>query len=202
MRLLSAGPPSQSWPIGLQENNNKFQESCLWANQHLVKNKKLPKAQNLNIDTKSFSRKQIVSPNCVCIFEKKLFFCSKLTPRRHICLTQAVIAIMSSTSNFFATMAALCNKHATSSLKCGQLCLGGPGKMSHIVTFHPMPQIKLSNLDHEIFKGTYLNRVTVREWTQFSAYRDLPSIGCLVRIWTGPLAREWILSSTICFKRW
>ena len=33
-------------------------------------------------------------------------------------------------------------------------------------------------------------------------YRDLPSMGCLVRIWTGPLAREWILSSTMCFRRW
>ena len=75
---------------------------------------------------------------------------------------QAVIMIVSFTSNFFATIAALCNKHATSSLKCGQLCLGGAGKKSHIVTFYPPPQIKLSHLDHEIFKGTYLNRVTVQ----------------------------------------
>ena len=40
--------------------------------------------------------------------------------------------------------------------------LGSPGKKSHIVTFHPLPQIKLSYLDHEIFTGIYLNRVTVR----------------------------------------
>ncbi|KAG9345455.1 hypothetical protein JZ751_008599 [Albula glossodonta] len=34
------------------------------------------------------------------------------------------------------------------------------------------------------------------------AHRDRPSMGCLFRIWTGPRAREWILSSTMCFRRW
>ncbi len=33
-------------------------------------------------------------------------------------------------------------------------------------------------------------------------HRDRPSIGCLLRIWTGPRALEWILSSTMCFRRW
>ena len=32
--------------------------------------------------------------------------------------------------------------------------------------------------------------------------RDRPSIGCRLRIWTGPRARLCILSSTICFNRW
>ena len=40
-------PLKQSWPIGLQETNNTFQESWLWANQQLVKNNKLLEAQNL-----------------------------------------------------------------------------------------------------------------------------------------------------------
>ena len=30
----------------------------------------------------------------------------------------------------------------------------------------------------------------------------LPSVGCLVRIYVGPLPREWILSATKCFRRW
>ena len=34
------------------------------------------------------------------------------------------------------------------------------------------------------------------------AHRDRPSMGCRVRIWTGPLARECILSATMCFSRW
>lgn len=34
------------------------------------------------------------------------------------------------------------------------------------------------------------------------SHRDRPSIGCLLRIWTGPRALEWILSSTMCFRRW
>lgn len=33
-------------------------------------------------------------------------------------------------------------------------------------------------------------------------HRERPSMGCLLRIWTGPRAREWILSSTMCFRRW
>ena len=32
--------------------------------------------------------------------------------------------------------------------------------------------------------------------------RARPSTGCLVSICTGPLARAWILSSTMCRKRW
>ena len=64
----------------------------------------------VSIDSKRFSRKQNVSPDNAILFET-----FHITPRRHICLTQAVI--LSSTSNFFATIATLCNKHATSSKK-------------------------------------------------------------------------------------
>jgi hypothetical protein len=32
--------------------------------------------------------------------------------------------------------------------------------------------------------------------------RARPSTGCLVRICVGPLLREWILKSTMCFSRW
>ena len=38
--------------------------------------------------------------------------------------------------------------------------------------------------------------------THTQAHRDLPSMGCLLRICTGPRAREWILSSTMCLRRW
>ena len=64
----------------------------------------------VSIDSKRFSRKQNDSPDNAILFET-----FHITPRRHICLTQAVI--LSSTSNFFATIATLCNKHATSSKK-------------------------------------------------------------------------------------
>ena len=74
--------------MGLQENNNTFQESWLWANQQLVKktNNKLLEAQNLNIDSRRFSREQNVSPDNVFLLET-----SHVTHRRHICLRQAVI---------------------------------------------------------------------------------------------------------------
>ena len=64
---------------------------------------------NVSIDSKCFSRKQNVSPDNGILFET-----FHITPRRHICLTEAVI--LSSTSNFFTTIATLCNKHATSRL--------------------------------------------------------------------------------------
>ena len=75
------------------------------------KKKKLLEAQNLNIDSKRFSRKENVSPVNVFLFETL-----HITHRKHICLSQAVI--LSSTRNFVATIATLCNKHATSSQKC------------------------------------------------------------------------------------
>ena len=67
----------------------------------LKKNSKLLKAQNLKTDSKLFSRMQNVSPDNV-------FQCETLhiTPRTHICLTQAVI--LSFNNNFFATIATLC----------------------------------------------------------------------------------------------
>ena len=68
---------------------------------------KLLKAQNLNIDCK---RNQNVLPDNVFVFKTL-----HVTPRRHICLTQAVI--FSSTSNFFATIAALWKNMTTSSQK-------------------------------------------------------------------------------------
>lgn len=33
-------------------------------------------------------------------------------------------------------------------------------------------------------------------------HRERPSMGWRFRIWTGPRALEWILSSTICLSRW
>ena len=46
----------QSWPIRLQENNNTFQEGWLWANQEIIKNNTLLKAQNLILKAKCFTR--------------------------------------------------------------------------------------------------------------------------------------------------
>ena len=44
--------------------NNTFQKSWLWANQQLIKkNNKLLETQNFNIEGKTFSRKQNVSPD-------------------------------------------------------------------------------------------------------------------------------------------
>jgi len=61
-------------------------------------NQLLP-AQNLDSDSKCFSRKRNVSPDNV-------FYLKLITPRRHTCLTQAVI--LSFTSNFVPTIAVLC----------------------------------------------------------------------------------------------
>ena len=102
VRLLSVmGPSWPSWTLGLQENNNTFQESWLWANQQFVKkkNNQLLPAQNLDIDSKCFSRKRNVSPH-------NISYLKLITPRRHTCLTQAVI--LSFTSNFITTIAVLC----------------------------------------------------------------------------------------------
>ena len=55
----------------------------------------------LNIDSTFFSRKKSVSPDNVFLFETL-----HLTPRSRIWLKQAVI--LSSTSSFFATIAAFC----------------------------------------------------------------------------------------------
>ena len=97
------GPLRQGWPIGLQENNNTFQGSLLRANQQVIeKNNKLLEAQNLNIDSKRFSREQNVSPDNVFLLETL-----HITHRRHICLRQAVI--LSFVSTFFATIVALCS---------------------------------------------------------------------------------------------
>ena len=63
------------------------------------KNNQLLPAQNLDIDSKCFSRKQNVSPH-------NIFYLKLRTPRRHTCLTQAVI--LSFTTNFIATIAVLC----------------------------------------------------------------------------------------------
>ena len=66
------------------------------------KNEKLLEAQKFNIDSKRFSLKQNFSPGNVFVHETL-----HTIPMRHISLTQAVI--LSSTSNFFAAIAALSN---------------------------------------------------------------------------------------------
>ena len=63
------------------------------------KNNQLLPAQNLDSDSKCFSRKQNVSPHNV-------FYLKLITPRRHTCLTQAVI--LSFTNNLVATIVVLC----------------------------------------------------------------------------------------------
>ena len=74
MRLLSAGPPSQSWPIGLQENNNKFQESCLWGNQQLVKKQYVTHSTKFKYwHQKFFKKANCFSKLCLYIREKKVF---------------------------------------------------------------------------------------------------------------------------------
>lgn len=60
------------------------------------KNDKLFEAHDANINSNRFSRKQTVSPDTVFLIETL-----PITPRRRICLTQAVIFL--STGNFFAT---------------------------------------------------------------------------------------------------
>ena len=63
------------------------------------KNNQLLPAQNLDSDSKCFSRKQNVSPHNV-------FYLKLITPRRHTCLTQAVI--LSFTNNLVATIVVFC----------------------------------------------------------------------------------------------
>ena len=58
----------------------------------------------------TFFKKAKVSPDNVFLFETL-----HIKLRRHICLTQAVV--LSSTSNFFATIASLCNNLTTSGIK-------------------------------------------------------------------------------------
>lgn len=54
-----------------------------------------------------------------------------ITPRKYICLSEAVI--LSATCNFVATIAALCDKHATSSQKCDYNIY----ILTHVVDFVP-----------------------------------------------------------------
>ena len=57
------------WPIGLQENNNTFQEIWLWANQQLVKNnREVTWSTKFKYWWQTFSRKQNVSPDNVFPF--------------------------------------------------------------------------------------------------------------------------------------
>ena len=81
--------------VVLLETNNTFQETWLRANQQAVKKNKLLNAQNSN-------RRQNITLDNVFVFET---LC--IIPRKDVCLTQAVI--LSSTSNFFATIATHCN---------------------------------------------------------------------------------------------
>ena len=87
---VTVGPFRQSWPIQLQQNNNTLTP------------RKLVVGQSAACKSKLFSGKQNVSPDNVFLFKTL-----RTTPRRYISLTQAVI--LSSTSNFFTPIAALCN---------------------------------------------------------------------------------------------
>ena len=87
---VTVGPLRQSWPIRLQQNNNTLTP------------RKLVVGQSAACKSKLFSGKQNVSPDNVFLFKTL-----RTTPRRSISLTQAVI--LSSTSNFFTPIAALCN---------------------------------------------------------------------------------------------
>ena len=87
---VTVGPLRQSWLIRLQQNNNTLTP------------RKLVVGQSAACKSKLFSGKQNVSPDNVFLFKTL-----RTTPRRSISLTQAVI--LSSTSNFFAPIAALCN---------------------------------------------------------------------------------------------
>ena len=69
LRLPQLGPLRRCWQTRLQKNNNTFQEGWLWANQQLTKTISYSKHDNLNIDTKRFSRKQNVSPDNVFLLE-------------------------------------------------------------------------------------------------------------------------------------
>ena len=66
------------------------------------KKKTISYSQNSKIDSKRFSRMQNVSPDNVLLFETL-----HVTPRRHICVTQADILLL--TNDFFATIAVFCN---------------------------------------------------------------------------------------------
>ena len=85
---LQCWPLRQSWPIGLQENNNISRKLVVGQSVAHKKNNKLLEAQNLDIfkKAKCFTR---LKPDNVFLFKTL-----------HTPLTQAVI--LSSTSNFFA----------------------------------------------------------------------------------------------------
>ena len=63
-KLSVMGPSWPSWPFGLHENNNTFQESWLWANQQFIKNDQWLPAQNLDIDSKCFSKTKCFTRQC------------------------------------------------------------------------------------------------------------------------------------------
>ena len=80
VRLLLRGPLSQSWPIGLQENNNIIPRKSV-VGQSAAHKKTLSyskhNTQNLINDRKRFFRMQNVSKDNVCVFETL-----HMTPRR------------------------------------------------------------------------------------------------------------------------
>ena len=81
--------------------NNEYIPRKLVVGQSAARNKTITYLKHM-IWKICFLRKWNVSLDNVFMFETL-----HVTPRRHICLTQA--AILSSTSNFFATIAAFCN---------------------------------------------------------------------------------------------
>ena len=77
--------------------------------KHKTKQKK---AQNKNIDSKRFSRKQKATQDYVPLLETL-----HITPRRHLFHTSCYFV---TNSNFFATIVPRYNKHATASQKYEQ----------------------------------------------------------------------------------
>ena len=67
-----------------------------------------------------------------------------------------------------------------------------PIKPSYLSTFQHIPALTPT---HQVYD-------TPPPKTHTHTYLALPSMGCRFRICRGPLAREWILSSTMCFSLW
>ena len=79
-------------------HSKKF--SCSQSAAH--KKQSVTQSKKFDIDGKRFSGMQNISPDNIFPFKTL-----HTTPRRHVSLTQAVI--LSSTSNFFTTIAVICN---------------------------------------------------------------------------------------------
>ena len=72
VRLLWPEPLRQSRPIGLQKNNNTFQESWLWANQQFVKQQQVTRRTKFKFWQKMF-RKKAKHSGDIIVWHKLLF---------------------------------------------------------------------------------------------------------------------------------